>query len=156
MEEKAISPTVVTLVVAAVVGTLVYFLTRREPEPKRFGLKDAEATAQIAREASRSLVAVSDDTRFAVVLVTAKAMKGMAVRVLGHEDVVGPELEALATKTAGKNEVLREEVASNHGEIDGLKNQISDLEGENEQLQLDMRFNDDRLARAYGDVALFA
>lgn len=151
---------IVLLVLAAVVVTFITTMllltaTTPAPEPKRFGLKQARAAAEIAKATARELGASLSATQI-VIGATAKALRGYTVKVLGYEDTVEPELAVLANETAAKNEALHGEANSNNAKITVLKTKIRVLEGENEQLTLDAQANSEYFAEAKADIALFA
>lgn len=125
-----------------------------KPEPKRFGLKETEAAAEIAKAAARELGSATAATE-TVKKTVAKALKGFTVRILGHEDTVDSELATLAAEMAARNDVLKEEIITNGHGIENLAAKIRALEDENNRLQLDTLGNDHRLAEVLADVALF-
>lgn len=107
------------------IGNLIISYGAKET-PKVFGLKEAEAALPYAE--GREDVA--------------RAIRGVAVAVLGHKDIVEEDVVAKSAELAKKNvaaatEISRDmrEIAEFQQHIDLLQNQIAEREGRAEMIR---------------------
>lgn len=118
---------VVVMTVAAF-GVARLTATTPTPEPKRFGLKEAENTIGYAERAVQAVGAflTTDAAREAVKKATAQAMVGSAVG-LGYENRVAEDLDTVSAVTASLNDGDRGKIEDNDQRIAELEATIRSL-----------------------------
>lgn len=120
------------IIVASVAVNFYLAMSRRKSEPKRFGLKEAEAAAE-----------------YISTVGAAGPVMAVVVGVLGYENWVGPDLAAATISTEDLNDGDDGEIENSNQEIAELKRVVAQL-----QAQIDTRKTE--LAEKKRVAALFA